>query len=116
MGGFIVKSTKENLLLWEQRIKERIQSGMKVEDWCEKNNTTKHQYYYWYHRIHKKQNAGDEIVFADITPTFSDTGSITNISVSSSDFQVLFKGIQITVPSDFNPGALAGLMKVLQAL
>lgn len=117
MGGFIVRSTNENLLLWEQRIKERVQSGMKVEEWCVKNNVTKHQYYYWYNQIHKKQKiSGEEIAFAEITQTFLDSKNIKEVSVPSCDFQVFFKGIQITVPSDFNADALAGLMKVLQAL
>jgi len=116
MGGFIVRTTSENLLLWKQRIKERVQSGMKVEEWCVKNNVTKHQYYYWYHQIYKKQNAGEEIAFAEITQTFPNNEDIKKVSVPSSDFQVFYKGIQITVPSDFNADALAGLMKVLQAL
>jgi len=111
-----VKSIDENLLLWEQRVKERIQSGMKVEDWCEKNNITKHQYYYWYHKISEQQNAGEEIAFADITPTLLNNKKIKNVSIPSCDFQVLFKGIQVTVPDNFNPDALAGLMKVLQSL
>ena len=111
-----MKSINENLLLWEQRIKERIQSGMKVKEWCVKNNVTKHQYYYWHHRIHEGQNVGKEITFADITPTLLNNERITNMPVQSSDFQVLFKDIQITVPGDFKPEALAGLMKVLQAL
>jgi len=111
-----VRTTNENLLLWEQRIKERIQSGMKVEEWCVKNNVKKNQYYYWYHQIHKKQNAGEEIAFADITQTFLDNEDIKKVSVPSCDFQVFFKDFQITVPSDFNADALKGLMKVLQAL
>jgi hypothetical protein len=46
MGGFYVKSTIENLLLWEQRIDERARSGMTIEDWCKKNGITKHKYHY----------------------------------------------------------------------
>lgn len=98
-----MKSIDENLLLWEQRVKERIQSGMKVEDWCEKNNITKHQYYYWYRKINEQQNAEEEIAFADITPTLLNNKKIKNVSAPSCDFQVLFKGIQVTVPDNFNP-------------
>ena len=117
MGGFIVKSITENLLLWEQRIKERIESGMKVEEWCEKNDISKYQYYYWHRRVRERQNVGEEIEFTDITPMISNIDSIRSMPVvPSSDFQVLFKGIQVTVPRDFNPESLAGLMKVLQTL
>ena len=56
------------------------------------------------------------MAFTEVTPLLSNIESIRNMPVPSSDFHVLFKGIQVTVPSDFNPEALAGLMKVLQAL
>ena len=32
------------------------------------------------------------------------------------DFQILYKDIQVTIPSNFNQNSLAGLMKVLQEL
>lgn len=32
-----MRSTIENLILWEQRIKERVQSGMTIQEWCKKN-------------------------------------------------------------------------------
>lgn len=34
----------------------------------------------------------------------------------SDDFQISFKNMQITVPSNFNQDSLAGLMKVLKQL
>ena len=39
MGGFIVKSKAEDLLLWEQRINERNRSGITVDEWCKKNGS-----------------------------------------------------------------------------
>jgi hypothetical protein len=115
MGGFIVKSTAENLLLWEQRIKERNQSGIKVEGWCEKNGISKHQYYYWYHRVRENKKSDDGIIFADIS-NLSKTNTARQKPVLSSDFKILINEIQVTVSSDFNPESLAGLMKVLQKL
>jgi len=50
-----VDSTTENMLLWEQRIKERLQDGMIIDNWCEKNGVNKHQYYYWNRRIREKK-------------------------------------------------------------
>jgi hypothetical protein len=32
MGGFILRSTPEDLILWEQRINERTKSGMSVSE------------------------------------------------------------------------------------
>jgi hypothetical protein len=46
MGGFIVKSKAEDLLLWEQRINERARSGITVNEWCKKNGFSRYKYYY----------------------------------------------------------------------
>lgn len=105
----------ENLLNWERLINERIQSGMKVEDWCKKNNITKHKYYYWHHKIGKQENA-EGIEFAEVTPINLNNKEKSNVPVTTCDFQVLYKDIQVTVPDNFNPDALAELLKVLQAL
>lgn len=111
-----MKCTAESLLLWEQRIKQRIQSGLKIEEWCEKNDLSTHQYYYWNRRVREKQNYDEDVIFADITSTLSKSDTTTHNPVLYPDFQIFLNDIRITVPSDFNPEALSGLMKVLQAL
>lgn len=111
-----MKSTGENLLLWEQRIRERVQNGMTIGEWCKKNGVSKHQYNYWNHRVRKKQKPGEEMTFADITPILSTADTVRQNSGSTSDFQIFFKSFRVTVPCNFNPTSLAGLMKVLQEL
>lgn len=111
-----MKSTAENQLLWEQRIKEKVRAGMTVEEWCKKNGMSKYQYYYWARRIRQKQKSEEEMPFGDITPILSNTGTTRQNPISPSDFQIIFNDIRVTVPSGFNPAALAGLMKVLQEL
>lgn len=111
-----MKSTAENLLFWEQRIKERVQSGMTIVDWCEKNGISKHKYNYWNHRVREKQNTDEEMAFSDITSILLNEGTTKQKPDLSSDFQIFFKSIRVAVPSNFNPAALAGLMRVLQEL
>ncbi|MDF2524164.1 MAG: hypothetical protein K0R31_1805 [Clostridiales bacterium] len=111
-----MESRNENLLLWEQRIKERVQNGLTVDEWCKENGTTKYQYYYWYRRIHGDQKPDKEVVFADVTTNFSNPDNTRKALDVYSDFQLFFKGIRVTVPMDFNQESLAGLMKVLQTL
>lgn len=111
-----MKSTVENLQLWEQRIKERVQNGMTIGEWCEKNGVSKPQYNYWTRRVREKQKTGDETSFADITPILSPDDTARQNPVLNPDFQIFFKSIRVTVPGNFNPVALAGLMKVLQEL
>jgi len=111
-----VKSTAEKLQLWEQRIRERIQTGMTIGEWCKKNGVSKSQYNYWNRRVREKQKTGEETSFADITPILSPDDAARQNPVFTSDFQIFFKSIRVTVPGSFNPAALAGLMKVLQEL
>lgn len=111
-----MRATAENLVLWERRIMERVHAGMTIEDWCNKNEISRHQYHYWNKRVHKKQKAGEEIGFTDISSILSPKSTAGQNPRSTSDFRISFKGIQVTIPETFNPVALAGLMKVLQEL
>ena len=38
---------------WSQLIRDRQSSGMKVDDWCEANGISHHQYYYWLRKVRK---------------------------------------------------------------
>jgi len=113
---FILRSKPEDIVLWEQRIKERTKSGMPVSEWCKINEISKSKYHYWNNKINKKQKVDNEMGFAEVTSIISNTpGSGTNQS-KPADFQIFYKDIQVTVPSNFNQESLAGLMKVLQQL
>ena len=113
-----MRATNENLLLWEQWITERTRSGITIEDWCKKNGISKHKYHYWNQRIRQNQKLDKEVTFAEITPILSNADDDTTISNSDkyADFQIFLNNIQVTVPSNFNPDALSGLLKVLQKL
>ena len=116
MGGFILRSTTKDQLLWEQRIDERTESGISVSEWCKNNEISKGTYHYWNHKLSKKQKPNNEMSFAEITPILSTSEeAIPNLD-KLNVFQISFKNIQVTVPSNFNQASLAGLMKVLQEL
>lgn len=110
-------STKENMLLWEQRIDEINKSGMTIKEWCEKNGISKHKYSYWKHKIITKQEKPNkEIEFTEITPVLSEPDDLLSKSNKYDDFKLLYKDIQITIPNNFNKNSLAELMTVLQKL
>jgi len=111
-----MKSTNENLLLWEQRINEKNKSGMTIVEWCKKNGISKNKYHYWNQIINKKEKNVKEMTFAEITPILSESDNLLSSSDKSDEFQILYKNVQVTVPSNFNQNSLAGLMKVLQEL
>jgi hypothetical protein len=89
---------------------------MSVSEWCKNNEISKSKYHYWNHKISKNQKLDKEVTFAEITPILSNAGKAIPISDKSEDFQIFFKSIQVTVPSNFNQTSLAGLMKVLREL
>lgn len=39
---------------WEKLINDRQNSGLQVDEWCEKNQISRHAYYYWLRKIRKK--------------------------------------------------------------
>jgi len=116
MGGIIFRSTYQEMAIWEQRIKEREDSGLSVSEWCKLNEIKKNRYYYWSSKINKTQVSDNEMEFIDVTSIISDEQEETSTQDNSADFQIFFKNIQVTVPSNFNEDSLAGLMKVLQQL
>ncbi len=111
-----MRSTTNDQLLWEQRINERAKSKMSISEWCKNNEISKGKFHYWNHKISKKQKSDNEMAFAEITPILLNPEESISDSSKSDDFQIFFKSIQVTVPSNFNETSLAGLMKVLQKL
>ena len=109
-----MKSTGENLLIWEERIKERVQKGMTIEEWCQKNKVSKYQYNYWNQRVRAMKKTREEKDFADITSILSAGDTAKQNPELSPEFQIFFKSFQVSVPGNFNPVALTGLIKVLQ--
>ena len=116
MGAFILRSKTEDLVLWEQRIKERTKSGMSVSEWCKVNEISKNKYHYWNNKISKKQQSDNEMEFAEVTSVISNKHESEANQDKSDNFQIFLKNVQVTVTSNFNKDSLAELMKVLQQL
>jgi hypothetical protein len=89
---------------------------MTVVEWCKKNEISKHKYNYWNHKINKKEKDVKKVTFVEVTPIQSEPHNQLSNLDKSEDFEILYKDIQVTVPSNFNQQYLAGLMKVLQEL
>ena len=83
-----MRSTTENLLLWEQRIK----SGLSVSQWCQNNEISKNQYHYWNHKISKNQKSDNEIAFDEIISIISDKTETKVINIKEHKRSVRKKG------------------------
>jgi len=75
-----MKSTNENLLLWEQRINEKNKSGITIVEWCKKNGISKNKYHYWNQIINKKEKNVKEMTFTEITPILSECSTLASTS------------------------------------
>ena len=111
-----MKSTEENMILWQQLIAERNKSGKTVAQWCADNNISKHKYYYWNNKINKRQSDADEVNFAEITHTNAVSDNIVLDNIKYQDFKILYKDIQLIIPNKFNSNSLAELINVLHKL
>lgn len=112
-----MRSTAEDLQLWETRINERIKSGMTVAQWCKENEVSKNKYHYWKTRINKIHEANKEVTFAEVSQSNLNHENIVSDPSSVDDkFHIVFKNMQIVVPSNFNQSTLEALMKVLKEL
>lgn len=60
----------ETLEYWKKRIDDQKASGLNIGDWCDKNNLTRHAYYYWRKRIkiasQDETKSKNEVVFTEL--------------------------------------------------
>lgn len=78
------KSTIHQVRLneWAIRISEQKASGLSVPDWCEQNNLTVHQYFYWKRQL--KTQAVKQML-PDIVPISLETVPLEPLSRESTN-------------------------------
>lgn len=92
-GGIIMHAT-ESIALWNNRIAERKQSGLKVGDWCDKNNISRHAYYYWHRKVQDvdyqdvKANIFAEVPIASAPKTLDKKESVNELTITWNDFSI----------------------------
>ena len=104
---------QKSLELWKQRIADKKASGLNTTDWCDKNNLTKHAYYYWMKRVSADTHKTDASipVFVEVKPEHTSPGKVIKSSL-----QITWHDISITV-SDYGTAKLAAeFIKQLQNL
>lgn len=87
----------ENIALWTNRFTERKASGLKVDEWCEKNNISRHAYYYWHRKIQNVPQHASEKMFIEIPITTSEGKSKTEqegIVITWKEFSFCMKDFQ----------------------
>ena len=78
----------EKFLLWKQRLEDIKQSDLTVDEWCTKNQVSKHAYYYWRKKIHDSMNVDNKTAcFAEVThlmePSYYDSGAADGLVINN---------------------------------
>ena len=70
-----VQSTKKQLHMqqWAAIIEDRIASGLKIDEYCEKNQLSRNSYFYWLRKIREEMS----------TPVLPDHNDLLPASVST---------------------------------
>ena len=101
-----------SLETWRKRIADQKASGLKVTAWCEKNNLSKHAYYYWRKRTGIDMKGGPETneatVFAELKPAFQP------ILETTAQLQISWKDLQISISNSETARLAAEFIRQLQ--
>ena len=94
---------------WRERLEDYAQSEMTVQEWCDFNRTSVHQYYYWRRRLAEPvaKNAVDgrwQVV--DILDTVP-------IPTTKPSLSVRIAGAAIEVEAGFDPALLRAVVHAL---
>lgn len=119
---------------WKVRFEEYKKSGLSVNAWCKETGFKATTFHYWIKRFNTSEEPSAKTQFAEVMlqssntndkvksttrgkkEAFLKTDTTKHVQTQSSEFQVFINNIRVTVPGNFSPAALAGLMKVLKTL
>jgi len=103
-----------SLETWRKRIADQKASGLKVTAWCEKNNLSKHAYYYWRKRTGTDEEGEPEkneaAVFAELKPAFQP------IFETTAQLQISWRDLQISISNSETARLAAEFIRRLQEL
>lgn len=124
-----VQSIKKQLHMqqWTAIIEDRIASGLKIDEYCEKNQLSRNSYFYWLRKIREEMSTSALPDHNDLSPASVSTKALVEL-VSASDhndsipkieipdektesFGFSVNGISITVGHDISEELLSRIMR-----
>ena len=97
-----------NVILWKERFADRAASGLKVEDWCERNGITR-PYYYWHRKVQDDLQDLMENTFVKIL--VNDPLNEKESGAASGEIIINWKDFSISVNDPQQISLLAELMQ-----
>ena len=124
-----VQSTKKQLHMqqWAAIIEDRIASGLKIDEYCEKNQLSRNSYFYWLRKIREEMSTSVLPDHNDLLPASVSTKALVELVPSSNhnaaipkieitdekpeSFGFSVNGISITVGHDISEELLSKIMR-----
>lgn len=80
-----VQSIKKQLHMqqWTAIIEERLASGLKIDEYCEKNQLSRNSYFYWLRKIREERATSVLPDSNDLLPASVSTGALVELVPSS---------------------------------
>ena len=102
-----VQSIKKQLHMqqWTAIIEDRIASGLKIDEYCEKNQLSRNSYFYWLRKIREEMSTSVLHDHNDSIPKIE----VPDEETESFGFSV--NGISITVGYDISEELLSKIMR-----
>lgn len=94
---------------WRERLDDFAESEMTVQEWCDFNRLSIHQYYYWRRRLAPAQpqpSANPHFLALDIVDT-------TALPAAPGGVTIRIAGAAIEVASGFDPTMLRAVVRAL---
>lgn len=107
--------TKFRMEQWEKLIVDRQKSGLQVDEWCEKNQISRHAYYYWLRKIRRK--ACESILPAiskQSTPVSFAKFELQQHQSSSAAITIQYQSAIIEVRDGTSPQTIEAVLRVLK--
>ena len=124
-----VQSIKKQLHMqqWTAIIEDRLASGLKIDEYCEKNQLSRKSYFYWLRKIREERATSVLPDNNDLLPASVSTGALVELVPSSKhndaipkievpdeeakSFGFSVNGISITVGRDISEEMLSKIMR-----
>lgn len=89
---------------WTELIAARAESGLSVEEWCERSGISRDRYYYW-QRVIRKHSCNEIVAPADSMPAETFSPAFTKVELGNSagkGISINVRGASITISPDSN--------------
>ncbi|WKY46609.1 hypothetical protein Q5O24_07465 [Eubacteriaceae bacterium ES3] len=113
----------ENRILWEERIKAQLASGLTQRQWCEKNNLALSAFRYWKLRISKANRDLNDLEpqeFAEETVNFAGIVIAPEISFKKplsgtpKVIEIRISDVVVMIPPEFSENHLTNIISAIR--